>query len=210
MTQNIELTGKNLAIAKRMLRQVTTVLEKSNIRYCLDAGTLLGIVRENRLLPWDKDMDMSIMETKYAKLQQLAWKIRLLGYWARVRRIKRDLPPMKRGTVRVLRVRNRKFGLLAGPIKLDIFIRHPAGDTYCWIQGYTGREVTLAAPKKYFEPRIKTNFDGQEYWIPEAFEEYLSFRYGEWRIPRKQWDPLTEDGSIIRKPEPQADNQTGS
>jgi hypothetical protein len=210
MTEQLKMTGRNLAIAKRLLKDVTKVLEKSNVPYRLDAGTLLGIIRENRLLPWDKDMDICTNETRYAKLQLLAWKFRFRGYWAWVRRIKRDLPPLKRGAVRVLRVRNRKFGIIAGPIKLDIFIWHHFGDKYYWIQGYTGREVTLAAPKEYFEPAIRTNFDGKEYWIPEAFEEYLTQRYGEWRIPRQEWNPLTEDGSIISIPETPAGKKAAS
>ena len=105
MAGSARLTGKNLTIARKMLKDVTTVLEKKNVWYCLDAGTLLGIVRENRLLPWDKDMDMCVTEHESARVLSLVWKFRSLGYWARIRRVKRDLPPLKRGDVIVFRVR---------------------------------------------------------------------------------------------------------
>ena len=158
MIEKITLTGKNLTIAKRLLRDAAKILEKSNVQYSLEAGTLLGLVRENRLIPWDDDMDMSIAETRYIRLQILAWKFRFRGYWARVRRVKRDLPSLKSGVVRVLRIRNRRFRIIAGLVKLDIFIRHPAKDGYYWIQGYTGTELMLFTPKKYFEPSIINNY----------------------------------------------------
>ena len=58
------LDGKNLPIARRMLKEVTSILERRNIWYCLDGGTLLGIMREQRLLPWDNDMDLFVQLAK--------------------------------------------------------------------------------------------------------------------------------------------------
>ena len=38
------------------------LLKKRKIHYWLDCGTLLGAVRDNKLLPWDKDLDISIIK----------------------------------------------------------------------------------------------------------------------------------------------------
>ena len=38
-------------------------METASIPYWLEGGTLLGIIRENRLLPWDNDMDISMYKT---------------------------------------------------------------------------------------------------------------------------------------------------
>ncbi|PIE81085.1 MAG: lipopolysaccharide cholinephosphotransferase, partial [Candidatus Delongbacteria bacterium] len=56
------LVGKVLEVAKKMLVDSTNILEENNIKYILEAGTLLGIVRENRLLPWDNDIDITVTE----------------------------------------------------------------------------------------------------------------------------------------------------
>lgn len=48
--------------ARRLANSVIDVarlLEKYNVEYWLDYGALLGIIRENRLLPWDNDVELS-------------------------------------------------------------------------------------------------------------------------------------------------------
>jgi len=41
------------------LRQVKEVFDKYGIEFWLDAGTLLGAVRDGKLIEWDKDIDLS-------------------------------------------------------------------------------------------------------------------------------------------------------
>lgn len=47
-----------------MLKDVTNLLEENGIEYWLEGGTLFDVIRENRLLPWDNDMDISILKTR--------------------------------------------------------------------------------------------------------------------------------------------------
>lgn len=37
------------------------LLRDRNINYWIDCGTLLGIIRDQSLLPWDKDLDISVL-----------------------------------------------------------------------------------------------------------------------------------------------------
>lgn len=46
--------------ANSVLRDVCSVLDANNIQYFLDGGTLLGIMRDGDLLPYDKDVDIGI------------------------------------------------------------------------------------------------------------------------------------------------------
>jgi phosphorylcholine metabolism protein LicD len=55
-----QLTKRNKNKALKILFDITEFLEKNNIPYHLEGGTLLGIVRDNDLLPWDHDVDLSI------------------------------------------------------------------------------------------------------------------------------------------------------
>jgi hypothetical protein len=44
------------------LIEVSKLLIDNNINFWICHGTLLGIIRENRLLPWDRDIDIAVWE----------------------------------------------------------------------------------------------------------------------------------------------------
>lgn len=43
------------------------ILNKNKIHYWICHGTLLGVVRDNRLIPWDNDVDIAFFEKKIDK-----------------------------------------------------------------------------------------------------------------------------------------------
>lgn len=79
MAYNITLEGKNKVIAERMLKNIAAILDQCKIDYWLEGGTLLGIIRENRLLPWDNDIDISINHDQLDKLDSLYSGLKKLG-----------------------------------------------------------------------------------------------------------------------------------
>mgnify|MGYP000064686265 CR=1 FL=1 len=68
MAYNITLSNKNKEIAESLLLEVVKSLDSLNIEYWLEGGTLLGIKRESRLLPWDNDLDLSINNSQINKI----------------------------------------------------------------------------------------------------------------------------------------------
>ncbi|MEE9465867.1 MAG: LicD family protein, partial [Candidatus Neomarinimicrobiota bacterium] len=78
-----------------MLQFTTGILDRLRIPYGLDAGTLLGIIRENRLLPWDNDIDLYAFWEDRWKLRLAVWLFRLRGYHVSVRKQFYDLPPLR-------------------------------------------------------------------------------------------------------------------
>ena len=195
MAGKLKLTGEIALIARKMLKDVCTILENSDIPYVLEAGTLLGVIRENRLLPWDNDLDVTITADAAQKLLAIRWKFWLAGYRTRIRRYKEDLPPFKKGQVRILKIQTRKFLILKKYSLLDIFVKYPVEDDYCWMVA-PENPVLKAVPKKYYDLRTKYEFDDKMYWVPEDYEGFLEYSYGDWRTPVKEWEFRLGDNCV--------------
>ena len=52
----------------KLLKYFHNLCSKHNIKYTLEAGTLLGAVREKGFIPWDDDADVSLVRKEYDKL----------------------------------------------------------------------------------------------------------------------------------------------
>jgi len=196
MAGTAKLTGENLTVALKMLNDVTTVLDSRQIRYCLDGGTLLGIMREKRLLPWDNDLDLFAPVDELWRLKAAMWKLRIMGYWVGTYHHKVDQPPFKKGGPRIIKIKNRKRLLADGPITLDIFLKYKSGDDYYWIAGSRRNYVIKSVPAEYYEQLTQVEFNNKKHWIPKAYEDYLTVRYGDWKIPVKEWNHNIDDKAI--------------
>ena len=49
------------AIELDMLYELDRVCKKLNVKYFLEAGTLLGAARDGLFIPWDDDIDVSML-----------------------------------------------------------------------------------------------------------------------------------------------------
>jgi len=180
MSGNLKLTGKLNITAKKMLRKVCRILDKHEIPYVLEGGTLLGIVRENRLLPWDNNLDLTIIEQDMDRVLNLRQKFWWAGYKIRLRKSSEEIPHFPIGSVRLLKIRIKKYFFVTGIGLMDIFVKKKIDDKYYWIVGQHGH-VLKSVPAHFYENLTRYNFEGYDYSIPADFEDYLTYRYGEWR-----------------------------
>ena len=59
-------------IMLEMLVEFDTICKKHNLKYWLDSGTLLGVVRHQGFIPWDDDIDLSMPVEDYNKFKEIA------------------------------------------------------------------------------------------------------------------------------------------
>ncbi|WP_328820728.1 LicD family protein [Permianibacter fluminis] len=198
MTSDVKLTGKNAKIAQAMLAKVSQLLRDMQITSWLDSGTLLGIVRENRLLPWDNDVDISVTSADAARLIQQLDSLEKAGFVVEVCYTKESPEPLLEGLPRIIKVYNKRFFFFRGPILLDIFVQHRVGDRYCWVCRPKRKTTIYSVPVAFFDELAELAFDGQIYRCPKDTDGYLTYRYGNWRVPRQDWD-ITKDDNALRK-----------
>lgn len=201
MTGAVRLTGDNLPIAENLLSAVGKLLDAEGIPYWLEGGTLLGIVREQRLLPWDNDLDLSIKSDELQKALRAVRKLPRTKYFLRIRRVKQDNAHFKRRTIRMIKIYNtRWFGLRRGEVCLEIFVKYAKNDESYWM---IGRKVK-SVPSRFYDALDSIEFKGRRYTIPARTDEYLTFRYGDWRTPVQEWNTFRDDNALLIKRSPVA------
>ena len=70
----------NEKLAIKALREVKKMLDKHNITYWLDAGTLLGAMRDGKLIPWDNDIDLGTWYKDIDKIINIVDSLRNKGF----------------------------------------------------------------------------------------------------------------------------------
>lgn len=103
--------------------------------------------------------------------------------------------PEENATKRIVPIRKS----LAYTLLYSMYIKI---DKYVFTSIWPFREVfevyTWLVLKDLILPLSDLPIEGRSFPIPGRVEEYLSYRYGNWKIPRKEWFYWEDDGSIIK------------
>ncbi|NQT62749.1 MAG: LicD family protein [Candidatus Marinimicrobia bacterium] len=183
-----------------LLRSSCEILEDMGIHYWLDFGTLLGLIRENKLIDWDKDMDLSVRFESEEKMEQM---ISALGKHHPVKTLPPSVRPgiWKLGRYRTVKTFHQKYGLIRTEPHLDFFTQYrglyenQSEPTYRSVIAGLNNEI----PASFVDELDSFQFEGHEYAIPNHAEDFLALRYGaDWRTPKSDWSPAFDDVSMVK------------
>lgn len=162
--------------SKKVVNIVQNIFEESGYPFFFDMGTLLGIVRDGKLLKRDMDIDMGIyIENEYeiAKFRKL---LKDNGF-------KHKFIFLAEGLGDVL-----DTFYLEG-IRIDVcYYKKEENRDCCYLfYGEDGVEKVVRLYNSKIEKIIKINFLGLRVNVPANKEKYLEERYGNWKVPDKNY-----------------------
>ena len=166
-----------------IIKNVQNMLTEAGYVFFFDMGTLLGIVREGRLLKHDMDIDLAVVvnsEEEKNKLKELFAKNGIMEKF--------------RYSVDGIGIVEQSFS--CRNVKFDINYYYNEGDNdvcylmYCEIENKypDGHQDVVKLVCPHIAETQTVSFQGIEINAPKNPEEYLAVRYGEnWRIPDKKY-----------------------
>jgi len=196
-----KLTGNNLKKANILLFDIVILFDKYNIVYHLEGGTLLGIVRDNKLLPWDHDIDISIPSSEIKKIIKIK-KILEKKYKIRLHYFDKNRHIFKSKGLRLIKVKNKFTSLLKNispflfrkyDIVLDIFVKYSDNKDVYWEASNKTMRVSL----KYYNSYEEIEYNNYLYKVPNNYKEYLQEKYGDWKTPIKEWSCSENEKTVI-------------
>lgn len=151
-----------------MLPYLTKLLEANEIKYWLDWGTLLGAVRNGKIIPWDFDIDLGIQAEDIAKVLSLRVDVWKDGY---------DIEPCSVLPSKLLFYKKDNHGD-AFHIDMDSWITD--GDI---LRSNFNPDIIHTAEE--LGVLVDIEFEGRLYPAPRDPEKVLERLFGEdWRTPK--------------------------
>jgi len=186
-----QLEGETGKIAGGFLCDIVGILDKHQIRYWLDFGTLLGVMREGRLLPWDNDLDISIFADDRERLLEKALpEIQAIAHRIYASRLKNSVGPLPKGFVRIVKIMKRY-------IRLDLFVMYRYEADFYWYESWAGSGYLHKVPEEFLQEFILVPFNGKLCRVPKEYDALLTSHYGDWRTPDKNYDALLDNTKTL-------------
>lgn len=153
---------QKLAVLGEIYRVTNNYLKQLNVEYWITLGTLLGYSRENDLIPHDEDVDFGLHENDYEKVLSGADM----------------LPPGFRLFNTTFDHRGPKLYIEHKGWEADLYFYEDDNvNLRSYIKSDEGGE-SKPFPKNLIYPLQKTEFLGEETWIPANPQAFLEHLYG--------------------------------
>lgn len=176
---------RNYELAKNGLLKLREVFNARKIGWYIAGGTLLGCIRDNNLIPHDEDMDIYVLPGTSLPFARVG--LEEAGFTT----LKQDY----QGFVSLVPHAGcwKARAELPWDVHIDVMLLHERPGQYYihmdkgpWVGPQIGGHPTF---QKQVFPKppsiIKRTFLGEEFPVPENFEELLTVEYGDWHTVNK-------------------------
>jgi len=151
----------NKEVMLNNLHILALYLDKIDINWGPAFGTLIGIVRNEDFQPWKPIFDIYILKEDEERFKDILWLLKEVGFQL-VRHERRGLYYL---------CRNNEYIKVFVLHKISSDIRHTGGSDFIH--------------EKYLQNTIKWDFKDIQLNVPAEVDEYLTFQYGDWIIPKQ-------------------------
>ncbi len=160
-------TDDELLVRRKEFLTICDVLDETKTNYFLQTGILLGAIRDNELIKWDWDIEISVFSDDFLP------KIDLI--------VKKLIDK----NFEIKNVNKKKY-----ESKIDFIGQYPENVTgytiFSWNYSKSKDKYwrkDLSVPSRFLNKLSRTNLFGREFRCPNYTEEYLTFAYGDWKTP---------------------------
>ena len=189
----------DIEIIKLMI-DVKNIIENLSIDYWIEGGTLLGAIREKKLIPWDHDIDMGMINYSNDAIKKMIHNLKK-KFYVSVKTFNNMEGVWDLGEYRVIKVYPKKYFFLKDELCLDIFIYYKGNvpNVKNEVYKYVVWGKNAFHKKEFFDNLEKIEFYGESISVPSNYREFLKVKYGnDWETPKKKWNVAIDDGSIIK------------
>lgn len=143
------------------LHVLSVYLDKIDINWGPAFGTLIGIIRNDDLQPWKPVFDIYILKEDEERFKDILWLLMEVGF--KLVRYERK--------GRYYLERNGEFFKIFVLHKISTEVRHTGSFDFIH--------------EKYIQNTVKWEFKGIQLNVPQEVDEYLTFQYGDWTVPKQ-------------------------
>lgn len=159
-------------LAHKYLKLLSEFFNDQGFKYYLNFGTLLGIVRDGDLIPWDDDIDLAVI--KDFDEEQFLTNLK-------------KVCTLSNGEVEYLVKRKSESGIVGIDVLVQAENTHPFtisvdlliedGDVY--------RLPIDVVPREYFTKQEEVMLGKLMLYGPAPVEQYLTYVYRDWKVVKK-------------------------
>jgi hypothetical protein len=192
--QRPSLLTKKQKVEIQALKEMIDLLEAHHIVYWIDCGTCLGAYRYGGIIPWDWDIDISILLPDHDNVKKILSTLDPEKYqiqdWSSYSRPKTFLKLYVKETKNFIDIYHYQINENERTVGyLFTYLDSPFPDS--WKKA----ELKCIKPLKYEEmfPLRKAKFDHLTVWAPNNVVAFLQSKYGENLEPTMIWDEANQD-----------------
>lgn len=169
--------------AVKNLLEVRKALFSVGVRFILDGGTLLGLYRDGMFPEDDQDdIDLTLWhDVVDSKETDILLSMGKMGF---------GLFKVREGPTKIL-----KFSKRGG--RVDLIFKKVKEDWAYWVVRNKEDQIVQKVPAHFYMYTQEKEYFGKRFLIPREIEDYLTYRYDDWKTPihRSEWNYVKDDGA---------------